>query len=94
VARRKSKPDLSPYRPLTRSETAKAWELRGAWAARRVVVLSLSERCEPRRLEGKVDHVAVTDVFAIVAGTHVPMVDVLAVHRPHFSQVDSNGAGA
>lgn len=86
MARRKSTPDLSPYRPLTRSESAKAWELRTAWAKRRVVVLSLSERCEPRRLEGKVDAVAATDVYVIVAGIHVPLMDVLAVHRPHFEQ--------
>ena len=79
---------------VARDESAKAWELRGAWAAQTPVVLSLSERCDPRRVEGKVQHVAVTDVFAVVAGTHVPMIDVMAVHRPHFSQVDSTGAGA
>jgi hypothetical protein len=72
---------------VARPESAKAWELRTAWAKRREVVLSLSERCEPQRLQGKVDAVAATDVYVIVAGTHVPMIDVLAIHRPHFDQV-------
>jgi hypothetical protein len=37
---------------LARPESATARELRAAWLARRAVVLSLSDRCEPRRLEG------------------------------------------
>lgn len=72
---------------VARPESAKAWELRAAWAKQAVVVLSLSERCDPRRLEGKVQHVAVTDAFVICDGWHVPMCDVLAIHRPHFDQV-------
>lgn len=71
---------------LARPESATARELRDAWVARRVVVLSLSDRCEPRRLEGLVRSVAVTGAFVVVDGWHVPMADVLAVHRPHFEQ--------
>lgn len=73
---------------VVRPVSAVAWELRGAWARtpRRPVVLSLSERCTPRRLEGRVEKVAATNAFAIVDGCHVPLEDVLAVHRPHHTQ--------
>jgi hypothetical protein len=79
---------------VARSESAKAWELRGAWAKQSVVVLSLSERCKPRRLKGKVERVAPTDAFVVCAGWHVPMADVLAVHRPHFEQVANDERAA
>ena len=74
---------------LIRREPETAAELRDAWVHRRPVVLSLSERCEPRRVEGCVRFVAVTGAFVVVefdGPLHVPMIDVMAVHRPHFTQ--------
>lgn len=71
---------------LVRPASSVAWELRTAWATRRVVVLALSERCWPMRLEGRVDAVAATDTYCVVAGYHVPLDDVLGVFRPHYSQ--------
>jgi hypothetical protein len=67
---------------LVRPTSAVSWELRGAWAARKRVSLSLDERCTPRRLEGKVQRVATTGAFAVVEGFHVPMDAILAVHNP------------
>jgi hypothetical protein len=68
-------------------ESQIAWELRGCWAGFREVGLSLRGG---RRIRGYVTHVAVTDAFALVwDGTgdiHVPLVLVLAVHRPHFHE--------
>jgi hypothetical protein len=79
---------------LVRRESEMARELReefwAGWRAgpQRDVVLTLSERCEMRRLEGRVKHVAVTGAFVVVTDAegdwHVPMCDVLAIHRPHF----------
>lgn len=63
-----------------------SWELRAKWATRQDVVLSLSERCDPRRLEGQVNSVAPSGAFVVVDGWHVPMEDVLAVHQPHYTQ--------
>jgi hypothetical protein len=71
---------------LERPTDSISWELRARWAKREEVALSLSERCDPQRLEGTVDRVAPSGAFVIVAGWHVPMEDVLAVHRPHFTQ--------
>jgi hypothetical protein len=71
---------------LQRPEVATTWELRAAWAAGRRVVLTLTDRCVTERVEGIVEHVAVTGAFAIVDGWHVPLGDVLAVHRPHHTQ--------
>jgi hypothetical protein len=71
---------------LARKPQAIWWELLAARAENRQVVLSLSKRCDPRRLEGFVDAVAVTGMFAIVDGWHVPLEDVLAIARPHYSQ--------
>lgn len=57
---------------------------------RRDVVLTLSERCEMRRLQGRVKRVAVTGAFVIVTDAegdiHVPVAEILAIHRPHHSQ--------
>lgn len=81
---------------LVRREAETAAELRDAWVHRRPVVLSLSERCEPRRLEGRVRFVAVTGAFVVVeydGPLHVPMMDVLAVHRPHHTQNDQPWKG-
>ncbi len=68
--------------PLVRPTNAIAWELRTAWAQNLRVSLSLDERCQPRRLEGKLTRVAPTGAFAVIAGFHVPTDAILAVHRP------------
>lgn len=72
---------------LERREQTIAWELRGAWVSRKPVVVTLSERCMIRRLEGTVEYVGVTGAFALIDGWHVPTVDVLGVLKPHHSQV-------
>ncbi len=79
---------------LSRPESAVGWELRGAMMAGRVVRLALSERCDgvlrnadgQRILEGRVQSVAATNAYCVVQGRHVPLTDVLAVAKPHFSQ--------
>jgi hypothetical protein len=86
VAALKSKPKQRRLFLPERPRGSISWELRAKWATREEVVLSLSERCNPKRLEGTVDRVAPSGAFVIVAGWHVPMEDVLAVHTPHFSQ--------
>lgn len=71
-----------------RREAAVAWELRGAWAARREVVLVCDG--DVSRVRGYVEHVAPTDAFALMwegAGlAHVPLARVSAVRRPHFDE--------
>jgi hypothetical protein len=79
---------------LSRPESAVGWELRGAMITGRPVRLALSERCDgilvnpdgQRILEGRVQRVAATNAYCVVQGRHVPLSDVLAVHRPHFTQ--------
>lgn len=71
---------------LSRPEQSIAWELRGAWAGHRPVVLTLSARCLVERVEGLIERVAVTGAFVVIDGWHIPTVDVLGVHRPHHSQ--------
>jgi hypothetical protein len=71
---------------LERPEQATAWELRTAWATRRRVVLTLSERCIVRRIEGTVERVAVTGAFVEINGWHVPTVEIFGVSSPHHSQ--------
>lgn len=66
---------------LTRPISAIAWELRAAWATGRRVSLSLLPRAGDR-LEGHVHRVSATNAFVVVAGLHVPLEDVLAVHHP------------
>jgi hypothetical protein len=79
---------------IERPEQAVAWELRGAWASGKILVFSLSERCEPQRVEGRVRRVSPTGAFVVIeerttAGFgrrwHVPTVDVLATLSPHYS---------
>lgn len=65
-----------------RPASAVAWELRGAWATGRRVSLSPSERCAVRLVVGSVEQVAATGAFAVVDGWHVPLDEVLAVHKP------------
>jgi hypothetical protein len=73
-------------RTVERPEQAVAWQLCGHWITGKRVVLTLTERCMVRRLEGKVSYVAVTGAFAVIDGWHVPTQDVLGVATPHFSQ--------
>jgi hypothetical protein len=75
-----------PTDEVERREQAIAWELRGAWISRRRVVVTLSDRCTVRRLEGRVTYVAVSGAYVKIAGWHVPTVDVLGVVSPHFAQ--------
>lgn len=79
---------------LQRPESAIGWELRGALASGHVIRLVLSERCDGvavndlgiRLLEGRVERVAATDAFCVIQGRHVPLSDVRAVVKPHYSQ--------
>src|SRR3954452_22250813 len=71
----------------------RAWErssdqrvrLRGncgtAWALGRRVSVTI-ENADENRLEGAVRVVAGSGAYAVVAGLHVPLERVLAVHRP------------
>jgi hypothetical protein len=69
-----------------RSEQQVAWELRGHWISQRRIVLTLTERCMVRRVEGRVSYVSVTGAFAVIDGWHVPCAEILGVARPHFTQ--------
>lgn len=71
---------------LERPEHALAFELRARWADRHPVVLTLTERCVVRRVEGQVEQVAVTGAFVVVDGWHCPLSDVLSVRSPHHAQ--------
>lgn len=53
-------------------------------------MLTLTDRCQPQRLEGRVDRVSATDAFVVLDGTHVPIDDVLAIHTPHFAQQETS----
>ena len=77
-------------RTPARKEQTVAWELRGYWAKRQRVVVTLSKRCIVDRVDGYVDHVSVTGAFAVIDGWHVPCVDVLGIATPHFSQVSND----
>lgn len=73
-------------------EQAHAWDLRGAWAGRRPVVVRLDgERVEVDRLAGYVEHVSPSGAYAVVddldrGEVHFPCAVVLAVIRPHFHE--------
>ena len=71
---------------LARQEQTTAWELRGAWIESKPVVLTLTERCMIRRLEGLIEYVSVTGAYVMIDGWHVPTVDILGVLKPHHSQ--------
>jgi hypothetical protein len=65
---------------LVRPVSAKAWDLRAAWAAGwRVSARTDIADCE--RLEGIVTRVAATDAYAHIAGRSVPLDRVLSVHQ-------------
>ncbi|HEX7088688.1 MAG TPA: hypothetical protein VF192_01050 [Longimicrobiales bacterium] len=73
-------------------EQAHAWDLRGAWAGRRAVVVRLDpDRAAIGRLAGYVEHVAPSGAFAVIADldageVHFPCALVLSVRRPHFHE--------
>lgn len=80
----------------TRESTA-AWDLRSAWALRRVVVLLLD--ADITRLAGWVDHVDATDAGADIETLEgeiirVPCATVLAVRSPHFQEPEHARARA
>lgn len=64
---------------LIRAPESIRWELRRAWASGKRVALTV-EGAE--RVEGHVDHVAASGLFAIIEGIHVPTDSILAVHTP------------
>lgn len=70
------------------TERAAAWELRGAWATQREVVIVLEG--DRGRVRGYVEHVAASNAYALIhdgAGTaHVPLVFAAAVRSPHFHE--------
>jgi hypothetical protein len=66
---------------LIRPLSSIAWELRSAWALGRRISVTI-EAGDDGRLEGTVRAVAATGAFALIAGQHVPLERVLAVHRP------------
>jgi hypothetical protein len=66
---------------LVRPASSIAWELRTAWALGRRVSVTI-ENADENRLEGAVRAVASSGAYAVVAGLHVPLERVLAVHRP------------
>lgn len=74
---------------LERPQYALAFELRARWADRRPVVLTLTERCVVRRVEGLVERVAVTGAFVICDSWHIPLGEILAIHSPHHSQKEA-----
>lgn len=65
---------------LARPLRSVAWELRTSWA--RGLRVSLSIDADVERVEGHVQTVSATDAFVVVAGLHVPLDRILAVHRP------------
>jgi hypothetical protein len=60
---------------------AKAWRLRGSWASGRRVSLTIDSR-DLHRIEGHVQAVSATNAYVVIAGQHVPLDYVLAVHYP------------
>lgn len=70
------------------TERAAAWDLRGAWATQREVVVVLEGN--RGRVRGYVEHVSASNAYALIydgAGTaHVPLAFAAAVRRPHFHE--------
>lgn len=69
-------------------EQSTAWELRGAWGSQQDVRLTLTKRCVPRTIVGRVTRVSVTGAFAIVDGFHVPCAEVRATGKPTIEDRD------
>ena len=79
---------------LIRPISATAWELRAAWARGLRISVTLDGRCRMARLEGHVSAVAATDASDHIAGWHVPLDAILAVHRPsRLGDSTHHGAG-
>jgi hypothetical protein len=74
---------------LVRPASSVSWELRGVWARRKVVRLTLTERCEVPRVIGRVQRVATTGAFAVVDGWHIPIDDILAVGDPLLEEIEA-----
>lgn len=74
-------------RPAKREQST-AWELRTAWAGRREVRLTLSDRCMIRTVVGQVRRVAVTGAFAEIDGWHIPLDEVLGTGKPTIQDRD------
>jgi hypothetical protein len=85
---------------VARRESAAAWDLRSAWAARRPVVLTLDAAVAVvARVAGYVERVSATgatcDVDDLAGGRIVvPLRVVLAVRRPHFHEPADRVAAA
>jgi hypothetical protein len=77
---------------VARREATAAWELRGAWASRRAVVLTLDATLAMlSRVAGYVERVSPTGAVAEIEDLDgdrisVPLRVVLAVRRPHFHE--------
>src|SRR5205807_9154575 len=76
---------------LIRPTSAKAWELRRAWATGQRVSCTLDADIE--RVEGFVSTVAASDAYFVLGGLHVPLERVLAVHLPSRLGDSSVAAG-
>lgn len=75
---------------LIRPTSAKAWDLRTAWATGARIALTL-EHCDFDRVEGIVSRVAATDATTRVGGLVIPLDRILAVHSP--SRLGDSTAG-
>jgi hypothetical protein len=81
-------------------ESAIAWQLRGAWASRRAVVITLdAERTIVARVEGYVEYVSPTGATAEVDDLDgdritVPTSVVRSVRKPHFHEPHDARAAA
>jgi len=73
-----------------RPVSAKAWDLRAAWAAGRRVSVRL-DLVDHERVEGIVTRVAATNAFVRVGGLSIPMDCILSVHNP--SRLGDSKAG-
>lgn len=82
---------------LAARESAAAWELRAAWAARREVVVALDHPAAFPRIQGYVENVSPTAAYAVIrdlgGACHVPLTLVLSIRSPHFSEATDRPAG-
>jgi hypothetical protein len=70
---------------LQRDESKLFHEFLLHWRKGHVVTVTLSERCKPRSVVGKIDRVATSGAFAVVEGLHFPMMDVRRVERSTYA---------
>jgi hypothetical protein len=64
-----------------------AWTLRDAWLTRRLVRVTLSERCSVPFIVGRISAVSVTGTWATIDGWHVPIGQVRDVAHPTHDEV-------